>query len=67
MHGDVAKSVELSLNNFGHGIEYIDLLLLHCSSMLVLVDASGPIAFRAEIDGITVAKYPNGKVHLPLD
>ena len=62
MHRDVAKSVE------GHGIEYIDLLLLHCSSMLVLADASGPIAFRAEDDGITVANYPNGKVRIcPLD
>ena len=34
MHGNVGKAVELSLQNFGAGISYIDLLLLHCTEPL---------------------------------
>ena len=30
MHANVEKSCDLSLENLGEGIEYIDLLLLHC-------------------------------------
>jgi len=31
MHRNVGRSAQLSLENFGEGIEYIDLLLLHCT------------------------------------
>lgn len=31
MHGNVEKSADLSLESLGEGIEYIDLLLLHCT------------------------------------
>lgn len=34
MHTDVAKSASMSLENLGEGIEYIDLLLLHCTEVL---------------------------------
>jgi aryl-alcohol dehydrogenase-like predicted oxidoreductase len=30
MHANVEKSVDMSLENLGDGIDYIDLLLLHC-------------------------------------
>ena len=35
MHRNVEKSVEMSLNNLGEGIEYIDLLLLHCTQLML--------------------------------
>jgi len=31
MHGNVEKSCEMSLASLGEGIEYIDLMLLHCN------------------------------------
>ena len=35
MHRNVEKNVEMSLNNLGEGIEYIDLLLLHCTQLML--------------------------------
>jgi diketogulonate reductase-like aldo/keto reductase len=64
MHRNVAKSVELSLKNLGDGINYIDLLLLHCNSISKVADVAGPIAWKAEDDRITVAMSSNGKVHI---
>jgi hypothetical protein len=34
MHGNVAKSCDMSLASLGEGIEYIDLMLLHCTILL---------------------------------
>ena len=34
MHANVVKSADMSLENLGEGIEYIDLLLLHCTEVL---------------------------------
>jgi aryl-alcohol dehydrogenase-like predicted oxidoreductase len=34
MHRNVERSLDLSLENFGEQIDYIDLLLLHCSEPL---------------------------------
>jgi len=63
MHSDVSSSLELSLQNFGSGIGYIDLFLLHCAYLLLLrVNFQGPIAFKADEDGIGVAVGPEGMV-----
>jgi len=61
MHGNVEKSCDLSLESLG--LEYIDLLLLHCTISrkkwrLII----GPIAFKAKEDGVTVATHSDGKV-----
>jgi aryl-alcohol dehydrogenase-like predicted oxidoreductase len=34
MHANVMKSAVMSLENLGEGIDYIDLLLLHCMAVL---------------------------------
>jgi glycerol 2-dehydrogenase (NADP+) len=41
MHRYVRESVEQSLRNFGDGIDYIDLLLLHCAGL-----SSGSVNIR---------------------
>jgi hypothetical protein len=64
-HGNVEKSVELSLQNLGPEIGYIDLLLLHCVNPFVMeLMLSGPVAFKAEADKVTIARHPDGLVYL---
>lgn len=58
MHGNVEKSCDMSLERLG--VQYIDLLLIHCIISGNAIDV-GPIAFKAEADGVTGATGPDGK------
>jgi aryl-alcohol dehydrogenase-like predicted oxidoreductase len=39
MHRAVEKSADLSLESLGKGIDYIDLLLVHCIPLVRTVDS----------------------------
>jgi len=62
MHGNVEKSCDMSLENLGDGIGYIDLLLIHCNCDTFNLLISGPIAFKAKEDGVSIASHPDGMV-----
>jgi hypothetical protein len=50
------------LKALGEGIDYVDLLLIHCILKIERLIV-GPIAFKAAEDGVSVANGSDDKVH----